>query len=434
MNTFKTASLGFQHLLAMYTGAAIVPLIVGGAIGLGPTELAYLVAIDLFMCGVATLLQVWTTRFTGVGLPVVLGCTFTAVGPMIAIGSANGITAIYGALIASGFIVILISGFVGKLARFFPPVVLGSVVTIIGLSLIPVAVNDIGGGMPGEPGFASRQNLGLGGLTILLILVLNRVGTVFTRAAAVLFAVLIGTGVAASLGLVDFSPVREAGWFQMVQPVYFGIPTFDLSAILVMTLVAIISMIESTGVFLALSDITKKPIGANELTKGYRAEGVATILGGIFNSFPYTTFSQNVGLVQLSGVKSRRVIFWTGGLLILLGFLPKIATFTTLIPKPVLGGAMLVMFGTVAASGIRILSQVDFSKNENLITIALSIGVGLGITANPAIVANMPEWLQLFTDSAIVAGSFTALLLNGFFRMMDRFRPGTIIAEERQVS
>jgi len=185
---------------------------------------------------------------------------------------------------------------------------------------------------------------------------------------------------------------------------------------------------------LALSDITKKPIGANELTKGYRAEGVATILGGIFNSFPYTTFSQNVGLVQLSGVKSRRVIFWTGGLLILLGFLPKVATFTTLIPKPVLGGAMLVMFGTVAASGIRILSQVDFSKNENLITIALSIGVGLGITANPAIVANMPEWLQLFTDSAIVAGSFTALALNGFFRMMDRFRPGTIIAEERQVS
>ncbi|MCT4799069.1 nucleobase:cation symporter-2 family protein [Exiguobacterium profundum] len=434
MNTFKTASLGFQHLLAMYTGAAIVPLIVGGAIGLGPTELAYLVAIDLFMCGVATLLQVWTTRFTGVGLPVVLGCTFTAVGPMIAIGSANGITAIYGALIASGLIVILISGFVGKLVRFFPPVVLGSVVTIIGLSLIPVAVNDIGGGMPGEPGFASMQNLGLGGLTILLILVLNRVGTVFTRAAAVLFAVLVGTGVAASLGLVDFSPVREAGWFQMVQPFYFGMPTFDLSAILVMTLVAIISMIESTGVFLALSDITKQPIGAKELTKGYRAEGVATILGGIFNSFPYTTFSQNVGLVQLSGVKSRRVIFWTGGLLILLGFLPKVATFTTLIPKPVLGGAMLVMFGTVAASGIRILSQVDFSKNENLITIALSIGVGLGITANPAIVANMPEWLQLFTDSAIVAGSFTALALNGFFRMMDRFRPGTIIAEERQVS
>lgn len=434
MNTFKTASLGFQHLLAMYTGAAIVPLIVGGAIGLGPTELAYLVAIDLFMCGVATLLQVWTTRFTGVGLPVVLGCTFTAVGPMIAIGSSNGITAIYGALIASGIIVILISGFVGKLARFFPPVVLGSVVTIIGLSLIPVAINDIGGGTPGEPGFASMQNLALGGFTIALIIVLNRVGTVFTRAAAVLFAVLIGTAVAAFLGLVDFSPVREAGWFQMVQPFYFGMPTFDVSAIIVMTLVAIISMIESTGVFFALSDITKKPIGSNELTKGYRAEGVATILGGIFNSFPYTTFSQNVGLVQLSGVKSRRVIFWTSGLLILLGFLPKVATFTTLIPKPVLGGAMLVMFGTVAASGIRILSQVEFSKNENLITIALSIGIGLGITANPAIVANMPESIQLFTDSAIVAGSFTALFLNGFFRLVDRFRPVAVVAEERQVS
>ncbi|WP_214770603.1 nucleobase:cation symporter-2 family protein [Exiguobacterium sp. s133] len=419
LSNFKAAGLGLQHVLAMYTGAAIVPLIVGSAIGLSGEGLAYLVAIDLFMCGIATLLQVFVTKYTGVGLPVVLGCTFTAVGPMIAIGSLQGITAIYGALIASGIIILLISGLFSRIAILFPPVVLGSVVTIIGISLIPAAINDIGGGQ-GVKDFGDFRYLGLAGLTIALILILNRYGTVFSKAAAVLIAVLIGTLVAFGTGMIDFSPVADASWFQMITPFYFGAPTFNITAILTMTLVGLVSMVESTGVFLTLGEITDKKLSKQDLARGYRAEGAATIIGGIFNSFPYTTYSQNVGLVQLTGVKTRKVIIFAGLFLVILGFLPKVATFTTLIPKPVLGGAMLIMFGTVAASGIRILSRVDFAKNDHVLTVALSLGVGLGISMNPAIVSGLPEQIRVLTDSPIVAGSLTALLLNGLFRLADR--------------
>lgn len=419
LSNLKAAGLGLQHVLAMYTGAAIVPLIVGSAIGLSGEGLAYLVAIDLFMCGIATLLQVFVTKYTGVGLPVVLGCTFTAVGPMIAIGSMQGITAIYGALIASGIIILLISGLFSRIAILFPPVVLGSVVTIIGISLIPAAINDIGGGQ-GVKDFGDFRYLGLAGLTIALILILNRYGTVFSKAAAVLIAVLIGTLVAFGMGMIDFSPVADASWFQMITPFYFGAPTFNITAILTMTLVGLVSMVESTGVFLTLGEITDKKLSKQDLARGYRAEGAATIIGGIFNSFPYTTYSQNVGLVQLTGVKTRKVIIFAGLFLVILGFLPKVATFTTLIPKPVLGGAMLIMFGTVAASGIRILSRVDFAKNDHVLTVALSLGVGLGISMNPAIVSGLPEQIRVLTDSPIVAGSLTALLLNGLFRLADR--------------
>lgn len=419
LSNLKAAGLGLQHVLAMYTGAAIVPLIVGSAIGLSGEGLAYLVAIDLFMCGIATLLQVFVTKYTGVGLPVVLGCTFTAVGPMIAIGSMQGITAIYGALIASGIIILLISGLFSRIAILFPPVVLGSVVTIIGISLIPAAINDIGGGQ-GVKDFGDFRYLGLAGLTIALILILNRYGTVFSKAAAVLIAVLIGTLVAFGMGMIDFSPVADASWFQMITPFYFGAPTFNITAILTMTLVGLVSMVESTGVFLTLGEITDKKFSKQDLARGYRAEGAATIIGGIFNSFPYTTYSQNVGLVQLTGVKTRKVIIFAGLFLVILGFLPKVATFTTLIPKPVLGGAMLIMFGTVAASGIRILSRVDFAKNDHVLTVALSLGVGLGISMNPAIVSGLPEQIRVLTDSPIVAGSLTALLLNGLFRLADR--------------
>ncbi|WP_214850961.1 nucleobase:cation symporter-2 family protein [Exiguobacterium sp. s193] len=419
LSNLKAAGLGLQHVLAMYTGAAIVPLIVGSAIGLSGEGLAYLVAIDLFMCGIATLLQVFVTKYTGVGLPVVLGCTFTAVGPMIAIGSLQGITAIYGALIASGIIILLISGLFSRIAILFPPVVLGSVVTIIGISLIPAAINDIGGGQ-GVKDFGDFRYLGLAGLTIALILVLNRYGTVFSKAAAVLIAVLVGTLVAFGMGMIDFSPVADASWFQMVTPFYFGAPTFNITAILTMTLVGLVSMVESTGVFLTLGEITDKKLTKDDLARGYRAEGVATMIGGMFNSFPYTTYSQNVGLVQLTGVKTRKVIIFAGLFLVILGFLPKVATFTTLIPKPVLGGAMLIMFGTVAASGIRILSRVDFAKNDHVLTVALSLGVGLGISMNPAIVSGLPEQIRVLTDSPIVAGSLTALLLNGLFRLAER--------------
>lgn len=310
-NAGRTTALGIQHVLAMYAGAVIVPLIVGEAIGLNSVQLTYLVSIDILMCGVATILQIMNNRFFGIGLPVVLGCTFTAVGPMIAIGHEFGISAIYGAIIVSGLFVIGISRYFGMLVRFFPPVVTGTVVTIIGITLIPVAINNAGGGL-GASDFGSMTNISLAFGTLLFIILLFKFSTGFVRAISILLGLLAGSIAALFLGIVDFAPVNEASVFHMVKPFYFGLPTFEWSAILTMILVAIVSLVESTGVYFALGDICERKLKKDDLAKGYRAEGIAVLLGGIFNAFPYTTFSQNVGLVQMSGVKSRRVILVTG--------------------------------------------------------------------------------------------------------------------------
>lgn len=417
MNPMKVFSLSLQHVLAMYAGAIIVPLIVGGALKLTPEQLTYLVAVDLFMCGVATLFQVWRNRFFGIGLPVVLGCTFTAVGPMIAIGQRYGLSAIYGAIIASGLLVVLIAKYFSKLRIFFPPIVTGSVVTVIGLTLIPAAMNNMAGGQ-GAKDFGSIENIALSFGVLLFIIVLYRFFTGFIRSIAILLGMIAGTVAAAWMGKVDMSAVSEASWVHLPQLFYFGMPTFNVTAILTMSLVAVVSLIESTGVYFALSDICKRPLAEQDLANGYRAEGLAIMLGGLFQAFPYTTYSQNVGLVQLSGVKTRQVIFVAGAMLVALGLVPKIAALTTIIPAPVLGGAMVAMFGMVIAYGIKMLSQVEFAAQENLFIIACSVGMGLGVTAVPNLFAALPESVRILTDNGIVAGSVTAIILNIVFNVL----------------
>lgn len=416
-NTIRNSTLAIQHVLAMYAGAVIVPLIVGGSIGLTSEQLTYLVAIDILMCGVATILQVMSNRFFGIGLPVVLGCTFTAVGPMIAIGEEYGVSAIYGAIIVSGIFVILVSSFFGSLVKFFPPVVTGSVVTIIGITLIPVAINNMGGGQ-GASDFGSVSNISLAFGTLLFIVLLYRFSTGFLRAVSILVGIVAGTVVAIFMGKVDFTPVKDAGLFHMVQPFYFGTPTFEWSPVLTMILVAMVSLVESTGVYFALGDMMGKKLKKEDLSKGYRAEGIAVLLGGIFNSFPYTTFSQNVGLMQMSGVKSKNVIYITGGMLIALGFIPKIAALTTIIPTSVLGGAMIAMFGMVVAQGIKMLSPIMTESTDNSMIIACSIGMGLGVTIVPDLFISLPSGLRILTSNGIVAGSVTAIVLNIVFNMI----------------
>jgi len=413
----KVGSLGLQHVLAMYAGAAVIPLIVGGALKLTAEQLTYLVSIDLLMCGVATLLQVWKNKFFGIGLPVVLGCTFTAVGPMIAIGSQYGVTAIYGSILVSGLIVLLISNFFGKLAMFFPPVVTGSVVTIIGLTLIPAAINNMGGGQ-GAPDFGALDNIGLAFGTLLFILLMYKFSTGFIRSISILIGLIGGTIVAYFMGKVSFKAVEDASWLHMPDLFYFGAPTFNVTAIIIMTLVAIVSLVESTGVYYALGEITGKDIKEKDLVGGYRSEGIATIIGGLFNSFPYTAFSQNVGLIQLSGAKSKNVIFTAAGIMIVIGFMPKIGAFTTIIPSAVLGGAMIAMFGMVVAAGIKMLSKVDFNSQGNLLVIACSVGMGLGVSVVPGLFSQVPESMKVLTDSGIVAGSLTAIVLNIVFNMI----------------
>lgn len=413
----KIASLGMQHMLAMYAGAIIVPLIVGGGLGLNQKELTYLVSIDLLMCGVATILQALSNRFFGIGLPVVLGCTFTAVGPMIAIGKQYGVSSIYGAIIAAGLFVVIFAKLFGKLVKLFPPVVTGSVVTVIGVTLVPAAINDMAGGV-GSKDFGSLENLALAFGVLLFIIIMYRFFDGFIRSISILLGLLFGTIVAAFMGKVSLQAVGEADWFHGIQPFYFGTPTFELTPIITMILVACVGIVEATGVYFALSDICNKKIGEKELTKGYRAEGLAMVLGGIFNAFPYTTYSQNVGLVQLTGVRNRVIIYTCGGMLIVLGFIPKIAAITTIIPKSVLGGAMLAMFGMVMAYGIKMLSSVDFGRQENLLIVACSVGIGLGVTVVPTLFSQLPESIRILTDNGIVLGSASAVLLNIVFNMV----------------
>jgi xanthine permease len=419
---FKAAILGFQHLLAMYSGDVIVPLLIGAFLHFSTSQMTYLVSADIFMCGIATLLQLKRTPLTGIGLPVVLGCAVQVVTPLETIGGTLGVTYIYGSIICSGLFVFLISGIFSKLRRFFPPVVTGSLITIIGFSLVPVAVQNLGGGNASAKDFANPHDLIIGLITMIIIILINIFGKGFFRSVSVLIGMIAGTATAYAMGMISFTSVSQAGWFHLPQPFYFGVPHFSWSAILTMILVSLTTMVESTGVFLALSDLTGRKLNSHDLANGYRAEGLAAILGGIFNTFPYSTFSENVGVVQLSGIKTKRPIYYAGFFLLLLGLLPKAGAIATVIPNSVLGGAMVVMFGMVGVQGIRILQQVDFTKNANLLIVALSVGSGIGVTVYPQIFKSLPQAAQIILDNGIVVGGFLAVILSFLFNLTGQIK------------
>ena len=404
----QAAILGLQHLLAMYSGSILVPIMIAGALGYNAHQLTYLISTDIFMCGVATFLQVQLNKYFGIGLPVVLGVAFQSVAPLSMIGASHGSGAMFGALIVSGIYVILVSGFFSKIANLFPSIVTGSVITTIGLTLIPVAIGNMGNNAP-KP---TVQSLILAVVTILIILVVNIYTTGFIKSISILIGLIAGTAIAASMGLVDFTPVAQAPVVHVPTPFFFGAPKFEITSIVMMCIIATVSMVESTGVYLALSDITKDQINSTRLRNGYRAEGLAVLLGGIFNTFPYTGFSQNVGLVKLSGIKTRLPIYYAAAFLVLLGLLPKFGALAQIIPSPVLGGAMLVMFGFVSIQGMQILARVDFEHNEhNFLIAAVSIAAGVGLN-NSTLFNGLPTGFQMFFANGIVVASVLAIVLN----------------------
>ena len=408
----KNFILSVQHLLAMYAGAILVPIIVGTSLKFSAEEIAYLVTIDIFMCGVATFLQ--ANKVTGTGLPIVLGCTFTAVAPMILIGQTKGLDVLYGSLLISGILVVLIAPFFSYLVKFFPPVVTGSVVTIIGINLMPVAMNYLAGG-EGAKNYGDTKNLILGGVTLLIILILQRFTKGFLKSIAILIGLAIGTALAGIFGMVDIKQVGNAHWFGFPVPFRFSGFGFDVSSILVFFIVAVVSLIESTGVYHALSEITGRKLERKDFRKGYTAEGLAIILGSIFNAFPYTAYSQNVGLVSLSGAKKNNVIYGMVILLLICGCIPKLGALANIIPLPVLGGAMIAMFGMVMAYGVSILGNINFQNQNNLLIIAISVGLGAGISAVPQAFKGLGEQFAWLTQNGIVLGAISAIILNFFF-------------------
>ncbi|OLN32711.1 nucleobase:cation symporter-2 family protein [Desulfosporosinus metallidurans] len=406
---------GLQHVLAMYAGAVAVPLIIAAAAGLSKSQTAFLINADLFTCGLATLLQTLGIWKIGIKIPVIQGVTFAAVTPMIMIAKTGGMPTIYGAIIVAGLCTFLLAPYFSKLIRFFPPIVTGSVITVIGISLLPVGIAWAAGGV-GNKNYGSLTYLAVAGIVLLSILLINRLFKGFVAHISVLIGLAIGLIIAMPLGLVNFAGVSSAAMFGIDYPFAFGLPKFDIGAIIAMIIVMLVVMVESTGDFLAIGQMVEKPIGEKELTAGLRADGLATALGGIFNAFPYTAFAQNVGLVGLTGVKSRFVVATSGLILVVLGFFPKLATIIASLPNPVLGGAGIAMFGIVAASGIKTLSKVDFEKNaNNIFIVAISIGMGVIPVVDPNFFKLFPNWSQTILHSGITLGSITAIILNAFF-------------------
>lgn len=409
--------LGLQHVLVMYAGAVAVPLIVGRALKLPPEQVAMLVSADLFAGGLATLIQSWGLPGIGVRMPVMMGVTFAAVTPMVAMGLSPeiGLTGIYGAVIAAGLFAILAAPMIGRMLPLFPPVVTGTIILVIGISLMRVGVNWAAGGV-GNPHYGAPLYLAIAAFVLGLIMAITRFGTGFVNSASVLIGIVVGTLVAGLCGLVDLGHVATAPWFDVVRPLAFGLPTFDPVSIVTLCIVMVVVMVESTGMFLALSEICADPLDEARLVRGLRADGLGTIIGGLFNTFPYTSFSQNIGLVGVTGVRTRYVAVVGGFIMLGLGLVPKLAALVEAVPPCVLGGAGLVMFGMVGATGARILGGVDFAGNRNnLFVVAVSVGFGMIPLVAPNFFKEMPHALHPLLESGILLCALSAVGLNLFF-------------------
>jgi OHCU decarboxylase len=420
----KLAVYGFQHVLAFYAGAVIVPILLATAIDLSTEELIHLINADLFTCGIASIIQSVGFWKVGVRLPLLQGVTFTAVSPMIAIGMAagggtEGLLVIYGAVIVAGLFTFAIASHFSRLIRFFPPVVTGSVIMIIGIALLPIAALDaIGGGAHPEPGNGKNLAYALG--TLLLIVAIQRIFRGFMATVAVLVGLVVGTAVAWMFGDAQFGSVTTSDWVGVTTPFYFGLPKFSAAAILSMIIVMLITAVETTGDVFATGEIVEKRIERKDIARAIRADGLATTIGGVFNSFPYTCFAENVGLVRLTRVKSRWVVAAAGVFMIVLGLLPKAGAVVASIPHPVLGGAALAMFATVAVVGIQTLSRVDFHDHRNTVIVGTSVGLAMLVTAQPDIAQAVPTWAQIVFGSGITLGSLTAIILNVVFHHLGK--------------
>ncbi len=399
----------------MYAGTVAVPLILGSALRLTPPQVIALIGADLFTSGLATLLQTLGWWKFGARLPLIQGCSFICVAPMILIGTQYSIPTMYGSVICCGLFIMLAGPLYSRLLRFFPPVVIGSVITVIGLSLMPVAGTWLGGGDSAAADFGSFRHLGLGLLTIVFIVLVQRFGRGLLANLSVLLGLVAGTVTAVLTGQASFSQVRVTPWFAMARPMLFGWPRFALLPALVMCVAMLVVMTETTGNCLAIGEITGRKIGPATLTAAFRADGLSTMLGGIFNSFPYNVYSQNTGLLSLSGVRSRYAVAAGGGLLVLLGFLPKLAAVIATIPRPVLGGASIVMFGMTALAGIEELTRVRYRGTNNAVVVAVSLSLGVLPIATPQLFAHASDAARLFLNSGIFLTAASAVLLNLFF-------------------
>ena len=393
------------------------------ALGWSSDDLTYLISAALVTSGICTIIQCvgfspkrvpgdWAI---GIRLPVVQGTTIAAIPALILIGGSSSLQAMFGATIVAGAVAFLIASRWSRMLRFFPPVVVGTVITAIGISLLPVAVMWMGGGagMGAQP--VTVSDMALAFATLAIVLLVMRFGRGLVARSSILIGLLAGSALGFLFGEMNLDALGDAAWFGAVLPFAFGAPVFEWPAIATMVLVMLVTMVESTGDYLAIGEVCGKKVEPKDIAAGLRAEGLGTIIGGVMNSFPFTTFSQNTGVLRLSGVRSRWVVAVTGLFMIALGLLPKLAAIASVIPTPVLGGCGLVMFGSIAVTGMNMLRRVDLSDNGNLLVVCVSLGMAMLVIANPTFFAGLPNAANMLLANSITLAGVSAVLLNLFF-------------------
>ncbi|MFJ8650099.1 nucleobase:cation symporter-2 family protein [Streptomyces sp. NPDC093546] len=409
-----------QHIAAMYAGVVTPPLIIGQAVGLDAAGMTRLIAASLLIAGLATILQtIGITNVAGNRLPFVNAASSAGIAPMLAIAetSAPGhqLPAIYGAVMVAGVFCLAVGPFFGRLLRFFPPLVTGVVITLIGVTLMPVPVGWAQGGDAHAADFGAMKYLALAAFTLVVILLFQRFGRGFVKQIALLLGLFIGTLAAIPFGMADFTSLREAPVAALPAPFAFGAPEFQPAAILSLCIVMLVLMTESSAGMLALGEICERRTDGKTITRGLRTDGIATLIGPVFGGFPTSAFAQNVGVVSLTRVRSRYVVAVAGGALLVLGAFPVLGAVVSLVPMPVLGGAGIVLFGSIAVSGIRTLSEAGLDDSSNIILVAVALGAGIIPLAAPTFYAGFPAWAQTVLGSGISAGALVAVLLNLFF-------------------
>lgn len=407
--------LGFQNILTAFSGIIAVPLIIAGIAGLDVVDTAYLVSAALLASGVSSIIQsrgFGPKKFrVGVGLPTLMGTDFGFVPPANTVINTmgGGLAGYFGASILGAIFEFILSFFVKPLMKIFTPVVTGTVVTLIGMSMMPVAFDWVGGGF-GNPDYGNPKFIAVALIVFLVILLLNRYAKGMLNTAAVMIGIVVGYLVSIPMGLVDFSQVAGASWVQLPQIARFGI-NFNPKFVVPFIAGYLVTVIETVGVMETLGEVTESKLTEDDIVAGVRGDAISSLVSPFIGSGPAQTFSQNVGLIPLTKCASKFVAIVTGILLILMSLFPKFSTIVSIMPPSVLGGAGILMFGTVAVSGIKTLTKVKFT-NRNLLIMASAIGIGLGVTFRPDVVAKLPGILSSLFGSGISAGTIIALILS----------------------
>ncbi|MBU5675102.1 purine permease [Alkaliphilus sp. MSJ-5] len=407
----KAIPLGLQHVLAMIVGNVTPAIIIAGVVGLNTNDRTLLVQCGMFIAGIATLLQLYPIGKIGSGLPIIMGVSFAYVPSLIAIGSQYGISGIFGAQLIGGIAAIIVGIFIKPIRKYFPPLVAGTVVFTIGLSLYPIAINYIAGGM-GAPNYGAFINWGIAMITLAVVLFCNQFSKGYIKLASILVGIIVGYIISIIFRIVDFTPVKEAAWFAIPKPLYFGIEFYP-SAIITMVIMYIVNSVQAVG------DLSATTVGGmgrevtdKELSGGIIGNGFCSLIASLLGGLPTATYSQNVGIVAMTKVISKFILALAAGFLLVGAFIPKFGAIMTTIPQCVLGGATITVFGMITMTGIQLIIQDELS-GRNITIVGLAVALGIGVTQVPQSLALFPNWVMMvFGSSAVIISTVVVFVLN----------------------